>query len=209
MPEKTDNQNIFQKLQSARAKIADKKLKKTGKNLHTKAEYYELGDFMPAVNAINDELGLYSRFNIQPAKNGQKERAVLVIVNTEKPEEKETFYSDTAEVSIQGGQAIQSLGGKLTYMRRYMYMIAYEISEGDQIDSREPEVEGSKYEITDDEISQIEAAKDMKELAAIGKKLQDDLGANFRPSIIKHYTARKNALEKKAVAPAEDTQEAA
>ena len=44
--------NIYEKLQKARVDLQSKGIKKSGKNTFAKYDYYELADFMPAVNSI-------------------------------------------------------------------------------------------------------------------------------------------------------------
>lgn len=44
------------------------------------------------------------------------------------------FSIPTASVSIQGATAMQNIGAVTTYARRYLYMIAMEISEDDNLD---------------------------------------------------------------------------
>ena len=45
------------------------------------------------------------------------------------------FSIPTANVSIQGATAMQNIGAVTTYARRYLYMIAMEISEDDNLDT--------------------------------------------------------------------------
>ena len=164
--------NLYQKLANARVDLQEMKLKKSGKNDYSNYSYYELGDFLPAINALCKKYGLFTKFNVISDKGTEK--AVLTVLNGEKPEEKTDFVSPTAEVRIGakwedgkqtgGADPIQNLGGKITYMRRYMLINAFEIVESDSVDAINKEIAG---ELPEEEIAKIESAKDFKELAKI------------------------------------------
>ena len=49
---------VFRKLQAARCELSKQGLKKSGFNSFGGWKYYELGDFMPAVNQLFDAVGL-------------------------------------------------------------------------------------------------------------------------------------------------------
>jgi len=121
---------IYLKLAEARVKLQGCEMKKSGKNKHLGFEYSELQDFLPHINKINDELKMVSLFTF----DGDK--AQLIVVDSEKEESTFTFESSTAEAKLQGKDPnpIQELGSMHTYMRRYMYMIAYEIAIEDGVD---------------------------------------------------------------------------
>jgi len=121
--------NIYQKLQQARVMLQDLSLKKSGKNKFAGFKYFELGDFVPSINVIFEELGLFSAFNIRD------ELATLTIVNSEKPDEAIVFTSPFADASIKGTTPVQSLGGAHTYLKRYLYLNALEIIDGDVLDA--------------------------------------------------------------------------
>lgn len=195
--------NIYQKIQKTRADLVKLNLKKTGKNDYSKYTYYELGDFLPALNGLMDEIGLMTRFVIWPAKNKQKERALLEVINTENPEEKVSFVSETAEVKIGqkkdgtgGAEPIQNLGGKITYMRRYMLMVAFEIIESDYVESQSGKTSKTKKITIDDaSIKKIAGAKNLDELTLICKGIKEKKGSKYTKSLLEHYTKKKSELE--------------
>jgi len=158
--------NLYQKLSEVRVDLQDLGLKKTGKN--QTISYYELGDFLPAVNALCNKKGLFTRFNI--INDRRTEKAVLTVFNSEKPEEKVSFVSPTADVELPRGQKIQGLGAKITYMRRYMLMMAFEIVESDIVDSINKELAG---DLPQEEIDKINATKTFKELTTVCGKLKE------------------------------------
>lgn len=120
--------NVYSKLAKARVELQNKPLKKSGKNAHLKFDYYELDDFLPTINVINEAIGLLPVFSISDIG------AVLTIHNTDGTDWVE-FCSPVAHAKLQGNaSAIQELGSQHTYMRRYMYLLAYEITEHDTLD---------------------------------------------------------------------------
>lgn len=139
--------NIYRKLAKARVELQRKSLKKSGINKFANFNYFQLDDFLPAINEIFNEIGLVSHFNIEPKKmtrtinesgvvteKEEPERAILTIINIERPTETLVFASDTAEAGTKGATEIQQLGSKHTYMRRYVWIEAMEITESDGID---------------------------------------------------------------------------
>jgi len=123
--------NVYQKLNLARVKLQNSELKKTGKNKHLGFEYFELADFLQVINEINNEIGICVAFKVFDAK------AELHVFNAEKPDEVIVFESPTAHAKLQGNaSAIQELGSQHTYMRRYLYLMAYEIIESDCQDAQ-------------------------------------------------------------------------
>lgn len=60
-----NNLSTKQKLQKARIMLQKRNLNKTGFNKIANFKYFQLSDFLPSVNEIFDELGLFSEFNIK------------------------------------------------------------------------------------------------------------------------------------------------
>lgn len=120
--------NIYQKLQKMRVALQKRELKKSGYNDHKKFSYFELSDFLPHINEIQEEYNTLSLFEIG------KECASLTIVDCDNTELTLAFGIPIAELQIQGANTIQNIGGLTTYCRRYLYMIAFEIAENDEFD---------------------------------------------------------------------------
>lgn len=135
--------SIYSKLAEARVTLQSEDLKKSGENTHTKFKYFELKDFLPEINVINKNLGIISLFNIT------EKIAVLKIVD-EKEGTEIVFTSPIAEAKLNGKPSpIQELGSQHTYMRRYMYTLAYEIVVADEVDKElgKPEVPKTEEEL--------------------------------------------------------------
>lgn len=188
------DKNIYQKIQEVRVQLQNMNLKKTGKNTYSSFSYYELRDFLPQLNNLMLSNDIMTAFSI--VKTSEVEEAVLEVFNSSKPEEKVDFRLPTAEVEIGkkkdgtgGAEPIQNLGGKATYMRRYMMMIAFEIIESDYVD-KNPITE----EISDKDIEKIEAVKSLDELKVVYEDLNARLGKNFYKSIVSHCQSKKKVL---------------
>lgn len=192
--ENSKNTNVYQKLQQARVQLQDMNLKKTGKNKYSNFEYYELSDLLPAINAICNKIGILTRFSI--VGRGDNETAVLVVFNTDKIDESITFTLPTAEVEIGkkkdgtgGAEPIQNLGGKTTYMRRYMNMIAFEVVESEMVDLVNRSL---TEEMEQKDVVKVESAKTEQELL----KVCSSLKTKYKSELIKpHFDKRKEELQ--------------
>ena len=127
--------NVYQKLLKARAKFLGSDAKKSGKNMHLAFKYFELDDIVPVATKIFEEVGLIAIANFTTVI------ATMTIVNTDNGEESIVFTAPFNQiapiVSSSGKQAtneMQALGSSITYMRRYLYMIALDICETDNIE---------------------------------------------------------------------------
>lgn len=120
--------NIYEKLQNMRVELQGMNIKKSGNNKFAGYNYYELGDFLPAINSLMFKNKVTSIVSFG-------ERATLTLVNCEKPEETIVFESPMEAATLKGALPIQNLGAVETYSRRYLYMAAFEIVESDAIDA--------------------------------------------------------------------------
>jgi len=112
-------------------KLLSVDMKKSGQNKFAGYSYFELGDFIPHVQTIFNDLGLcgvvtfsteYAQLCITDVDDG----TVIVIT------------SPMAEANLKGAHPIQNLGAVLSYQRRYLWMAAMELVEGDAVDSAPP-----------------------------------------------------------------------
>lgn len=124
---------VYEKLNTARVKLQEKKLKKSGFNSYSKFSYFELSDFLPSINQIFNEEKLTSQFSFELIEG--VEHATLTIINAEKAEETIKFTTPIAEAGMKGATPIQQLGAVHTYLRRYLWLMAMEICEHDAIDA--------------------------------------------------------------------------
>jgi hypothetical protein len=105
-------------------------LNKSGKNKFAGFSYFELSDFIPQVTDIFNKVGLCGVVSFT------QDTAYLTVHETE-GDGFITFTSPLVMAENAKGQAIQSLGSTHTYFRRYLWLMAMEITENDAIDAGE------------------------------------------------------------------------
>jgi hypothetical protein len=126
--------NVYKKLMQARLKLLTTEIKKSGWNDFARYHYFELGDFIPAIHKIFDELGLCGVFTFENSS------ATLTIHDTD-GSGSVVFSSPVVSATkvekdgTQKPESIQDMGGKHTYFRRYLWLMALEITEHDSIDA--------------------------------------------------------------------------
>ena len=121
--------NIYSKMQKARCEFQEKPLKKSGHNTFAGYRYFELGDFLPTINSLLEKYNLCSNISFD------NEMATLTIVNAENTDEKLVFTSPMSEANLKSCHAVQNLGAVQTYLRRYLWVNAFEIVESDGLDA--------------------------------------------------------------------------
>ena len=131
----TKTPNVYQKLIKARAMFLAANPNKSGKNMQLAFKYFELDDIVPIATKIFEDVGLISLVSFE------NDYARMAIVDIDNPESGTTFTAPFKPiepiVSNAGKQVtneMQALGSSITYMRRYLYMIALDICEPDGID---------------------------------------------------------------------------
>lgn len=124
--------SVFKKLQEARVRLHNTKLNKSGKNSYAKFNYFELGDFVPQVTSIFNDLGLCGVVSFT------QDTAYLTVHNVEEKDDFVTFTSPMVFASMDKTQPIQNLGSTHTYLRRYLWLMCMEITENDIVDASEP-----------------------------------------------------------------------
>lgn len=126
--EKTLNQSII----SIRCKLQESNLKKSGVNKFQGFNYFELSDFLPTLNKLMMEEGVNDLFTIEDGYSTLK-----LMKGDEVNIYKIPFFKfDTPlnSKSVPSMQDIQYLGGLNTYYKRYLYINAFGITDGDIID---------------------------------------------------------------------------
>lgn len=137
----TKTQNVYQKLIEARERFLVSDINQSGKNMQLSFKYFELKDIVPTVTHIFNDMGLVAIASFTDTV------ATLTIVNTENPEEKIEFpvpFNQIQPIVSNAGKQVtndmQALGSSITYMRRYLYLIAMDICVNDEI---EPSIDKS------------------------------------------------------------------
>jgi hypothetical protein len=161
--------NVYEKLSMARIQLQQSELKKSGHNKNLNFYYMELEDFLPRTNEINAGLKILPVFSIS------ENHAELKIIDIEKPEESIMFSSHTATATLRGGAApIQELGSQHTYMRRYLFIMAYEITEKDTLD---PSIGKGKKDVPNKASSQQTTDKMKSEVKIVTLEMVKDLAS--------------------------------
>jgi hypothetical protein len=119
---------VYKKLAEARVKLLGVDMKKSGKNKFAGYEYFELGDFLPHTHRIFNEVGLLGVFSFEGGN------ATLTINDTDGTGSI-AFVSPVVSASNPKGQPIQDLGSTHTYLRRYLWLMALELTEHDSVDA--------------------------------------------------------------------------
>lgn len=119
---------VYAKLQQARIKLQGRKLTKSGKNKFAGYEYFELGDFLPAIQEICNELGLCGVVTYT-------ETAAFLNIYDTTNSECVVFSSPMSTAELKGCHPVQNLGAVQTYLRRYLWTNAFEIVEHDALDA--------------------------------------------------------------------------
>jgi hypothetical protein len=120
--------NVYKKLQDARTRLQRTALSKSGHNKFAGYQYFELGDFLPAIQEICNEVGLCGVINFT------QDMASLTIFDTE-AEGSVVFSSPMSSAALKGCHDVQNLGAVQTYLRRYLWTNAFEIVEHDALDA--------------------------------------------------------------------------
>lgn len=122
--------NTYQKLNIARNKFHQQKLKKSGLNKFAGYSYFELSDFLiPALDIFND-VGLNATISFT------KDYAEMRIVNVDNPDEFPiVITSPMGSAALKGCHEVQCIGAVETYQTRYLFVQALCVVEHDILDA--------------------------------------------------------------------------
>lgn len=122
------SKGVFARLIAARAEFQTMPIKKSGHNKFAGYSYFELGDFLPAIQQVFNKWGLVDVISFTEAE------ATMTIYDVIDGSSV-TFTSPMAEAQLKGCHPIQNLGAVETYQRRYLYVTALAIVEHDALES--------------------------------------------------------------------------
>ncbi len=135
---KTLNQSII----SIRVSLQNAKLKKSGKNKFAGFDYFELSDFLPKLNELMEAEGINDLFYIKDGeavlelvKGEELNRYTMPFVLFETPTNIKVDSNTGEAREVKTMQDIQYLGALNTYYKRYLYLNAFGITDGEVIDS--------------------------------------------------------------------------
>lgn len=119
---------VYKKLIDARNELQKKELSKSGHNKFAGYKYFELADFLPAVQEIFQVLGLVDVISFTA------ETATMTLYCVEDGSSI-VFTSPMGSASLKGCHEVQNIGAVETYQRRYLYTTAMAIVEHDALDA--------------------------------------------------------------------------
>ena len=158
---------VYAKLQKCRVELQNMELKKSGHNKFAGYRYFELGDFLPAVNTLFDIYGL--AYSLQ----FDREMATMFIIDVDTGSSIK-FTCPMEQAILKGCMPVQNLGASITYITRYLLVMALAISEHDAVDASEPTKEKKTISATDGAKDALDAR-----LAALVDKLSSHIQAQF------------------------------
>ena len=151
---------VYKKLIDARNLLQTNELSKSGFNKFAGYKYFELGDFLPSVQAIFKNVGLVDVISFTA------DVATMTIFDVEDGSSI-VFTSPMGSAQLKGCHEVQNIGAVETYQRRYLYTTAMAIVESDALDATtakdEPKITPPKISakepvgITPQQISSINA----------------------------------------------------
>jgi len=148
--------SVYAKLNEARISLQNTELTKSGHNKFAGYRYFELGDFLPAVQDI------FRNLNLCGVVSYTAEYATLTIVDID-DKSQIVITSPMGSAALKGCHEVQNIGAVETYQRRYLWVTAMEIVEHDALDSSEPLSEKPNLGV-ESCIGILEAAKSPAEL---------------------------------------------
>lgn len=190
-----ENKNLNESIISIRVKLQNAKLKKSGKNTYAGFDYFELADFLPKLNELMLEEKINDKFYIKDnlailelQKNEEINVYTMPFVLFETPltykkNKAGQFLMDKEGnyIQVPSMQDIQYLGALNTYYKRYLYLNAFGITDGEVIDSMNNNELSSKNEpdyrkglINYCKSNNIDMNKVAKDYQLVGRKLSND-----------------------------------
>jgi hypothetical protein len=174
---------VYKKLIDARIKLQRTELTKSGHNKFAGYKYFELGDFLPAVQSIFNEVGLIDAISFT------EDLATMVVYDVDDGSSV-TFTSPMGSAQLKGCHEVQNIGACETYQRRYLYTTALAIVEHDALDAvtgsqpvevkpvtkpvvkEEPKADEDLAPLAEVLIEFGDTCEDLKELTSFWKKNQ-------------------------------------
>lgn len=123
--------NVYLKLLEARKQFLEGAIKKSGKAMKLGYKYFELDDIVPLA------LPIFYDLHLLPQVTFTDEEARMTIIDCDNPDGPTVSFTSPMRNDTGGliSNEIQKLGSVQTYLRRYLYMMALDIVEADQIEA--------------------------------------------------------------------------
>lgn len=154
--------NLNESIIEIRVELQNSKIKKSGKNKFAGFDYFELADFLPRLNELMQKEGINDNFKIT------NDIASLTLIKGEEKQEYTMPFVMFATPLNKSGQPsmqdIQYLGALNTYYKRYLYLNAFGITDGEVIDSMDNNQLGKVEMITKDQIAKLKELVEEKNI---------------------------------------------
>lgn len=186
--------NLNESIIKIRVELQNAKLKKSGKNKFAGFDYFELADFLPKLNELMLNEGLNDRFYIKDdlatleiQKDDEINTYTMPFVMFETPTNRREDKTTGEVYEVKSMQDIQYLGALNTYYKRYLYLNAFGITDGEIIDSMnneeiksEPKATSKQIELLlkiykDDNLSKLLELNKIKKIEDITMKKASEL----------------------------------
>lgn len=119
--------SIYQKFNTMRLAFHKLPLKKTGYNDHNKSRFFQIDDFIKQSLQLCDEHGFC------PLVSFSDDSATLTFIEIETGKSI-VFNSPFTRDALPKGTGAQNLGAAQTYIRRYLWAMAWELVEQDEVE---------------------------------------------------------------------------
>ena len=184
--------SVHKKLMQARVALQGKPLKKSGNNKFAGYSYFELGDFLPAIQQIFADLGLCGIVSFGETV------ATLTITDTDGGGSID-ITSPMSSAALKGCHEVQNLGAVQTYLRRYLWVTAMEIVEHDALDATTGAQQPEQRLSVDEVVTSINACQTVEAVRAMWPVIKT-LPQALRKRAEDAAKSRAKALEQQAAA---------
>ena len=123
-----EGKNLFERFMLAKMAVQEANIKPSGVNKFSGYTYYELADILPV---IIPEL---AKQRLVSMATYDSDTAYLKIYSVDDPSVPIVFTSPMSRAELKECHEVQNLGAVETYERRYLYMTAFDITDGDMLD---------------------------------------------------------------------------
>lgn len=123
------SKNIYERLMTVRDEFAKIGIEKNGKNMQLTSKFFTLDDI------VNKSRNLFHENRILPLDGFTKEEATLTLLDIDSPDTTIVFAIPMRE--YMGNAAVtpvQAMGATVTYYRRYLYSLALDLAEKDELE---------------------------------------------------------------------------
>ncbi len=184
--------NIYQKMMLAKVDFHERDIKKSGHNDYQGFDYFELEDIVPHILECLRKQALF------PHTYLTTEAAILRIVDMENTDECLTYTIPYASCNIKGANVVQNIGGAVTFYRRYLYQLAFDIIEPDMFDRNTKKETQAPVETTDRKTALVR--KVVNRLAKLSQESKEEIMRQepdkpFRDYTIEELESIDNAID--------------